>query len=63
MTVIDRCEALDMDGKQCQKKATRTAETHLHNEIYGGKWVKTKLCLKCRKQLHSSDSFVVQKKR
>ncbi len=49
--MADRCQALDMNGRQCQRKGRRIADVHLDSEIYGTKWVKTKLCPNCWSQL------------
>ena len=59
--MANRCQALDIDGKRCKRVARKTANVHLHREIYDLKWVKVQLCRRCFNQLKSFSSFVVGK--
>ena len=49
---MNKCQALDSDGKQCKLSGTRTVKYHGDNEKYSGwisdkfpiTWVKIKVC-------------------
>jgi len=55
----DKCQALSSEGKQCKNLAVRNARLHLQRDIYGCKWVKTRLCKCCFRQLYVDDSFEI----
>lgn len=50
--MINKCQALDSDGKQCKLRGSRTVRYHGENEIYSSwfadkfpiSWVKIKVC-------------------
>lgn len=52
-----QCQALDINGKRCRRKAQYTEQVHLDNEIYSCWWVITYLCARCKKALKNGDSM------
>lgn len=55
------CQALDMNGNKCRRKATIETSVHCDSEVYygsnGNLWVAIHLCEKCAKEYNAKQGL------